>query len=142
MNLHRLDKALDKYSSSNKLPSLSPEEEQGERHIAEAQAIINTLRANHYKAYRERESKWEKEHPGKKFYKRSEEDDRRDCTLDEWYWNFFTRVYGKTPQQRYQQEKWPDHGFGHKSDVHERSEGRLDRGHCVPGCRFYESTGT
>jgi hypothetical protein len=115
---------------------------QQEQEITEAQAIINTLRANHHKAYHEREAKWEKVHPGKRFYERSEEDNRKDCTLDEWYWDFFTRIFGKTPEQRYQQEKNPDHGFGHKSKVHERSDGRLDKGRCITGCRFYEPTGT
>jgi hypothetical protein len=77
---------------------------QQEQEIAEAQAVINTLRDNHDKAYEERRTKWEAEHLGKEFYQRTKEDDRRDCTLDEWYWEFFTRIYGKTPEQRYQQE--------------------------------------
>ena len=46
------------------------------------------------------------------------------------------------PQSRgTEQEKNPDHGFGHESNVHERSDGRLDKGICIPGCRFYEPTG-
>ena len=38
---------------------------QQEQEIAEAQAIINTLRANHCIAYYEREAKWEQDHQAK-----------------------------------------------------------------------------
>jgi hypothetical protein len=87
-----------------------------------------TLRANHYKAYHERKAKWEQDHLGKKFYERSEEDNRRDCTLDEWFWDFFKRIHaGEVPEVRYQLERNPDHGFGHESKVH----GPDDK--CIPG---------
>lgn len=113
---------------------------QQEQEIAEAQAIINTLKANHDRAYEERKANWEREHPGKKFYQRTEEDDRRDCTLDEWYYDFFQRVHiSNSPEIRYQLERNPDHGFGHvpyPKIIHE-----IDPNKCVPGCRFYEPTG-
>ena len=64
----------------------------------------------------------------------TEEDDRLNCRRD-------SRTYGKTPEQRYQEEKNPDRGFGHESNVHESSDGRLDKGHCIPCCRFYEPIG-
>jgi len=113
---------------------------QQEQETAEVQAVINTLRANHYKAYHEREAKWEKEHPGKRFYKRSEEDNRRDCTIDEWFWEFFQRIHVSTSSEvRYRLERDPDHGFGHvpyPKGIHERYSNK-----CVPECRFYEPTG-
>jgi hypothetical protein len=113
---------------------------QQEQEIAETQAVINTLRANHHKAYQEREEKWEKEHPSKKFYERSEEDNRRDCTIDEWFWDFFERVHvSESAEVRYQLERDPDHGFGHipyPIGIHE-----WDFNKCAPGCRFYEPTG-
>lgn len=109
---------------------------QHEQEIAEAQAVIITLRANHYKAYHEREAKWENEHPGKEFYQRTEEDDRRDCTINEWFWDFFERIRASnSPAVRYRLERNPDHGFGHKSRFH----GLDDK--CIPGCRFYEPKG-
>ena len=108
---------------------------QQEQEIAEAQAVINTLRANHHKAYRERKAKWEKKNPGKKFYQRTE-DDRRESTLDEWFWNFFQRVHAsKSPESRYQLERNPSHGFGHTSKVH----GLNDK--CIPDCRYFKPTG-
>jgi hypothetical protein len=106
---------------------------QQEQEIAESQTIINTHKANPDRAYEERKANWEREHPGKKFYERTEEDDRKDCTLDEWFWEFFERIHAaKSPEVRYQLERNPDHGFGHKSKVH----GLDDK--CVPGCRYYE----
>ncbi|MGC1134403.1 MAG: hypothetical protein WA941_16365 [Nitrososphaeraceae archaeon] len=62
-------------------PTLQSQDSQWKQEIAEAQAIISTLRTNHHKAYHEREAKWEHDHPGKRFYERSEEDNRRDCTM-------------------------------------------------------------
>ena len=60
-----------------------------------------------------REAKWETEHPGKKFYERSEEDNRRDCTIDEWFWDFFERAHAsESAEVRYQLERNPNHGFG------------------------------
>jgi hypothetical protein len=56
---------------------------QQEQDIAEAQAIINTLKANHDRAYEERKANWEREHPSKEFYQRTEEDNRKHCSLDE-----------------------------------------------------------
>lgn len=113
---------------------------QQEQEIAETQAVINTLKANHDRAYEERKANWEQEHPGKEFYQRTEDDDRRDCTLDEWYWNFFQRVHANnSPEGRYQLERSPAHGFGHKPSpkgIHEW--GSIE---CVPDCRYYEPTG-
>jgi hypothetical protein len=113
---------------------------QQEKEIAEAQAVISTLRANYHKAYQEREAKWEQEHPGKRFYERSEEDNRKDCTIGEWFWDFFQRAHAsESAEVRYQRERNPNHGFGHKpfpSGIHER---HLNE--CVPECRFYEPTG-
>ena len=63
-------------------------------------------------------------------------DDKRDCILDEWYWNFFQRVHtSNSPEVRYPREQNPDHGFGHKSKIH----GFDDK--CIPDCRFYEPKG-
>lgn len=113
---------------------------QQEQEIAEAQAAINTLRENHHKAYHEREAKWEQDHPGKKFYERTEEDNRRDCTIDEWFWVFFERAHvSRSAEVRYQREWNPEHGFGHKpfpEGIHE-----WDLNKCAPGCRFYAPTG-
>jgi hypothetical protein len=120
------------------LTSIIHQQEQQE--IAEAQAAIRTLRTNHLKSFQEREAKWKAEHPGKEFYQRTEDDNRRDCTLSEWFWEFFQRIHVSTsPEIRYTLERYPDHGFGHKpfpSGIHER---HLNK--CVPGCRYYEPTG-
>ena len=76
---------------------------QREQELAEGQAIINTLKTNHDRAYEEREERWEQDHPGKKFYERSEGDNRRDCSLDEWFWDFFERAHGsESAEARYQ----------------------------------------
>ena len=45
-------------------------------------------------------------------------DDKRDCKLDELLYDFFMRIHDKTLEQRYQEEKNPGHGFGHKSKSH------------------------
>jgi hypothetical protein len=98
-------------------------------------AVINTLRANHHKAYQEREEYYQYS-PSKKFYERSEEDNRRDCTIDEWFWDFFERVHvSESAEVRYQLERDPDHGFGHKSKIHGFDE------KCEPGCRYYGPAG-
>jgi|GEM_PF-2341798 len=121
-------------------PTLQSQDSQWKQEIAEAQAIISTLRTNHHKAYHEREAKWEHDHPGKRFYERSEEDNRRDCTIDEWFWDFFERAHAsESAEVRYQLERNPDHGFGHVSypkGIHE-----MDSNKCAPGCRFYPPTG-
>ena len=83
-------------------PPTSAIDQQEQQEIAEAQTAIRTLRTNHLKSFQEREAKWKAEHPGKEFYQRTEEDDRRDCTIDEWYWNFFQRVHASnSPEVRY-----------------------------------------
>ena len=113
---------------------------QQEQEIAEAQAIINTLKANHHRAYEERKANWEQEYRGKEFYERSEEDNRKDCTIDEWFWEFFERAHASgSAEVRYQLERNPDHGFGHVPypiGIHE-----WDVNKCAPGCRFYAPTG-
>jgi hypothetical protein len=121
-------------------PLTSAIDQEKQQEIAEAQAAIGTLRTNHLKSYQERETKWKAEHPGKKFYERSEEDNRRDCTIEEWFWNFFERAHAsESAEVRYQFERNPDHGFGHVPypiGIHE-----WDVNKCAPGCRFYEPTG-
>lgn len=113
---------------------------QQEQEIAEAKALINTLRANHYKAYHQRKAKWEQDHPSKKFYERSEEDNRRDGTIDEWFWDFFERAHvSRSAEVRYQHERNPEHGFGHKPSPEGIHEWDLNK--CAPGCRFYAPTG-
>src|SRR5688572_6690329 len=109
---------------------------QREQEIADAQTVINTLHARHKKAYHEREAKWKAEHPSKEFYQRTDDDDRRDSTLDEWFWEFFQRIHaGNPPEIRYQLERNPSHGLGHQSTRH----GLDDR--CIPDCRFYQPKG-
>jgi hypothetical protein len=117
-------------------PPTSAIDQQEQQEIAEAQTAIRTLRTNHLKSFQEREAKWKAEHPGKEFYQRTEEDDRRDCTIDEWYWNFFQRVHASnSPEVRYDLERNPDHGFGHESNIH----GPDDK--CIQDCMFYEPKG-
>jgi hypothetical protein len=115
-------------------------QEHAKKEITEAQSLIDTLSANRDKAINEREAKWEQDHPGKKFYERSEEDNRRDCTIDEWFWDFFERAHASgSAEVRYQRERNPDHGFGHlpyPKGIHE-----WDFNKCAPGCRFYAPTG-
>ena len=121
-------------------PQTSAIDQQEQQEIAETQAAIRTLRTNHLKSYQEREAKWKAEHPGKEFYQRTEDDDRRDSTLDEWFWDFFERAHAsESAEVRYQLERNPDHGFGHVSypkGIHE-----MDSNKCAPSCRFYPPTG-
>jgi hypothetical protein len=115
-------------------------ERQREQEIAQTQTVINTLKSNHDRAFREREAKWEKENPRKKFYQRTEEDDRRESTLDEWFWSFFERAHAsESAEIRYQLERNPDHGFGHVP--HPKGIHEMDFNKCVPGCRFYAQIG-
>lgn len=125
---------------------LSPQEQQEK---AEAQAVIEKIRANHSRAYHERRQKWCDRH-GKStacdLFNPTQEETRRDTEFDEWYWDFLLRIHGdencKTPEQRYQNERSPPHGFGHvpcPKGIPERGGG--DVNNCVPGCRFYEPTG-
>ena len=118
---------------------LSPHELQEK---LEALAVIERLRANHSRAYHERCQKWCDRH-GKSsacdLFNPTQEETRRDTEFDEWYWDFLLRIHGdencKTPEQRYQNERSPPHGFGHKSKLH----GLGDQ--CIPGCRFYKPRG-
>jgi hypothetical protein len=136
MTFKALSNIIKKHKEQPTQLDVQSQDLQQEQEIAEAQVIINTLKANHDRAYEERKANWEREHPGKEFYKRTEEDDRRDCTLDEWYWEFFQRIHvSKSSEVRYQLEQNPDHGFGHKSKVH-----GFDN-QCMPDCRFYEPKG-
>jgi hypothetical protein len=120
---------------------LVEQQEHEEKEITEAEALINSLRANRDKAINEREDKWKKENPGKEFYSRTDEDNKRDCKLDEWFYDFFMRIHNKSPEQRYQEEKNPSHGFGHKSKLHGLVGDNTYVDPCVPGCTFYEPTG-
>jgi hypothetical protein len=136
MTFKALSNIIKKHKEQPTQLVLQSQDLQQEQDIAEAQANINTLKANHDRAYEERKANWEREHPGKEFYQRIEEDDRRDCVLDEWYWNFFQRVHtNNSPEVRYQLERNPAHGFGHKS----RHHGLDDE--CIQDCRFYEPKG-
>ena len=55
--------------------------------------------------------------------------------MDEWFWYFIERITSRNPQQRYQDEKNPDYGWNHKSQVHTIDE------ECKAGCRFWPETG-
>jgi hypothetical protein len=93
------------------MPLLSPEESQRKREIAEAREAIETLRRNHDRAYHEGKRKWCERH-GKSttcdLFNPTPEEEIRDTELDEWYWNFLTRIYDnngrRTPEQRYQNQ--------------------------------------
>jgi hypothetical protein len=121
-------------------PTTSAIDQQEQQEIADAQAAIRTLRTNYFKSYQVREAKWKAEYPGKEFYQRTEDDDRRDSTLDEWFWEFFQRIHAsKSPEERYRIERNPYHGFGHEpfpSGIHEKYSNKS-----VPDCRFYEPRG-
>jgi hypothetical protein len=77
---------------------------------------------------------------GKKFCQRTEDDDQRYSTLDEWFWDSFQRIHNSaSPEKRYRLERNPDYGFGHEpfpSGIHERYPNKA-----VLGCRFYIPTG-
>jgi len=113
MTFKALSNIIKKHKEQEPTP-LPLEGEQREREIAEARTAIETLRTNHKKAFEKRKAKWEQEHPGKEFYERAEVDDRKDCILDEWFFDFFQRVHASnSPEVRYRLERNPDHGFGH-----------------------------
>jgi hypothetical protein len=120
-------------------PPTSAIDQQKQQEIAEAQAAIRTLRTNYLRSYQEREAKWKAEHTGKEFNQRTDDDDIKDSTLNEWFWEFFQKIHvSKSPEVRYRLERNPDHGFGHTpfpNGIHERYSNK-----CVPECRFYEPT--
>jgi hypothetical protein len=76
-----------------------------------------TLHERYIRAHQERKEKWFKEHPGKQHFELTLEEVRRDMQLDEWIYYLACRLC-RTPEQRYQDEKYPEHGWNHKSDVH------------------------
>lgn len=112
MNLHRLDKTLDKYQSilgdNNSISNnnnINPELEQ-------AKAFLAQRRELYLKAHKKRMDNWFAAHPDKQYFEESYKEFVRDCEFDEWYWYLIERLQD-SPEQRYQQMKNKIYGFGH-----------------------------
>ncbi|MPZ05862.1 MAG: hypothetical protein GEU26_05485 [Nitrososphaeraceae archaeon] len=100
-------------------------------------AFLEDLRKKHDIAYNERKEKWLKEHATVKYFNPTHEEHIKDCTFNEWVWNFIQDI-SKTPEQRYQEARNPRHGFGHDNGGLHGSK-PFDK--CVPECRFWNETG-
>jgi hypothetical protein len=141
MNLHRLDKTLDKYQSilgdNNSNNNINPELEQ-------AKAFLAQRRELYLKAHKKRMDNWFAAHPDKQYFEESYEDFVRDCEFDEWYWYAIERLQD-SPEQRYQREKMSP--LDHDSSFLIRGLDRYDGQGCnqfigcVESCRFYLDIG-
>jgi hypothetical protein len=114
-----------------------------EPEVARAEALYYRLRAQHDIAKGERIKQWFIRHPSAKDFLPTQEEIKQDITVNEWIFLFIDELR-YSPEVRYQRAKNPAHGFGHTpkpEGIHRWSEG-LSSINCVPGCRYYESTGT
>lgn len=100
-----------------------------------AKILLEELRTNDLIAYRQRKEDWFKKHPEQQWFSPSLEETRRDTKLEEWIWYFVSRIFERTPEQKFKDEKHPSHGFGHYSNVHDPDE------KCREGCRFWQDEG-
>ena len=87
------------------------------------------------KAYQERMDNWFAAHPDKKYFEPTLQEIRVETKPDEWLWHFMERIQ-YPPEQRYQQEKNPTHGWNHSSTVH-----GIEDKDCKEGCRFWPAEG-
>ena len=134
MTFGELSRIIRRRNNSNGISSdqpLTPEQLE----IEESRALLQQLHENYIKAYKRHKEKWIEEHPDQKYFSPTLEEHRRDCEVDEWFWYFIERITSRNPQQRYQDEKNPDYGWNHKSQVHTIDE------ECIAGCRFWPETG-
>jgi hypothetical protein len=106
-----------------------------QKETEEAKALLEKLRTNSRIAYQERKKKWFEEHPGQQYFTPSLEETRKDTKLEEWSWDFVECISSRTPEQRYQDRKCPDHGWNHLSKVHTIEE------ECKEGCRLWPKEG-
>lgn len=114
-----------------------------EPEVQRAEALYYRLRTQHEQAKAERIKQWFIRHPSAKDFAPTQEEIRQDTTVNEWVFTFIDELR-YSGEQRYQRAKNPAHGFGHEpkpEGIHPWSEG-LSSIKCVPGCRYYESTGT
>src|SRR5918995_391228 len=84
-----------------------------QKEIEEARALWQHLKILHDKAHQQREKEWHTRHPNKKDFLPSPEENKRDTTFNEWIFDFVQQLQG-TPEQRYERERNPWNGFGHK----------------------------
>lgn len=96
---------------------------------------MKQLQTNYITAYKARKKKWFEKHPDQQWFNPTLEETRRDCRLEEWLWYLTERIFSRTPEQRYQDERAPDYGWNHKSNVHSIDEP------CKEGCRFWPEEG-
>jgi hypothetical protein len=101
----------------------------------EAKTILEQLRTQHNIAYNRRKDKWLENNQGQQYFSPTLDETRRDCRLEEWVWYFIYRIFSRTPEQRYQDERTPDYGWNHISDIH----GIIEP--CLEGCRFRSEEG-
>jgi hypothetical protein len=106
-----------------------------QKELEESRALMRQLRTNFVIAYQRRRDKWFEEHAGEKYFNETYEDFVNDCEVDEWFWYFIERTTSRTPEQRYQDEKFPTYGWNHLSRVHSVDQP------CREGCRFWPETG-
>lgn len=52
------------------------------------------------------------------FFSPTPEETRIDTELQEWLWYFFCRIFDRTSEERYPDEKHHSYGWNHKSNVH------------------------
>lgn len=106
-----------------------------QREIERARELLQQLRTNHLIAYRQRRDKWYAEHPNEQYFSPPLDETRKDMKLQEWVWHSISRIFNRSPEQRFQDEKRPSYGWNHLSDVHSVE------GPCVEGCRFWSEEG-
>jgi hypothetical protein len=143
MNLHRLDKTLDKYQSilgsNNITGDITPDPE-----TQQAKAFLDQRRELYYKAYKKHMDNWFAAHPNSQYFEETYDEFVRDCEFDEWVWHLIQRLQD-TPEQRYQQAK--SSPLEHEGSWYMRNlEGYDNEGcnqftGCVSTCRFYPMEG-
>jgi len=101
----------------------------------EVRMHLRNLQEMHNNAYKQRKDKWFEKNPEQQYFSPTLEETRKDCRLEEWLWYFVSRIFDRTPQQRFQDERHPSYGWNHKSNVHSIEEP------CKEGCRFWNKEG-
>lgn len=99
MNLHRLDRILDKYGFGSNNDSVIQQQQRDE-----SQLFYDDLRAKYERAYKARKDKFFAEHPDTDTLTSEFLDDTKSIELSEWIFHLFSYLR-QTPEQIYQEQK-------------------------------------
>jgi hypothetical protein len=120
--------------SKRKLYWNSPDYDPYEEERAKLIEYEKQLTELYIKAYTKRRDNWFARHPENKYFEPTLEERYLDTEPAEWHWHFWEYIK-ETPEQRYQDEKNPNYGWNHISNVHSIEDP------CVEGCRFWPEEG-